>query len=132
MVIGAILVLMVVCFVIINLAPGSVFGVSVGEDSGLPDQLFMVCGVLIGGMGGVLQAASRSLMVRHTDEESATEYFGLYGLSGRATAFLAPLLIGIVTTISGSAQIGISPVIFLFLIGLVLLAWVNREGDVAS
>ena len=70
-------------------------------------------------------------MVRHCDEDSATEYFGLYGLSGRATAFLAPLLIGLVTTISGSARIGISPVIFLFLFGLILLAWVNRDGEFA-
>ena len=119
--------LMIVSFTIINLAPGSVFGIEVSAS--LPDHIFMVCGVLIGGMGGVLQSTSRSLMVRHTNEASSTEYFGLYGLSGRATAFLAPLLIGIATTISGSARIGISPVIFLFLIGLILLAWVNREGD---
>ena len=75
--------LMLVCFVIVNLAPHSVFGMQLAEGSGLPDMIFMVCGVLIGGMGGILQAASRSLMVRHTVEESATEYFGLYGLSGR-------------------------------------------------
>ncbi|HCI07496.1 MAG TPA: MFS transporter, partial [Sulfitobacter sp.] len=51
-----------------------------------------------------------------------------YGLSGRATAFLAPLLIGIVTQISGSARIGISPVIGLFLFGLILLIWVKGDG----
>lgn len=131
-IITAILVLMVVCFVLINLARGFVFGVDVGAESNLPDLIFMACGVMIGGMGGMLQSASRSLMVRHTEEGNETEYFGLYGLSGRATAFLAPLLIGIVTTLSGSARIGISPVIFLFLIGLILLAWVNRDGDVAQ
>ena len=128
----AICMLMVVCFTIINLAPGSVFGVQLAEGSNLPDMMFMVCGVLIGGMGGVLQSASRSLMVLHNDEANTTEYFGLYGMSGRATAFLAPLLIGIVTTMSGSARIGISPVIFLFLFGLILLAWVKRDGDFAK
>jgi UMF1 family MFS transporter len=61
-----------------------------------------------------------------------TESFGLYGLSGRATAFMAPALIGIVTTLSGSARIGISPVILLFIIGLVLLRWVKAEGDKAT
>ena len=125
----AIIVLMAVSFVIINLTPNSVFGVSLGDESGTPDLIFMVCGIFIGGMGGVLQSASRSLMVRHCDEENSTEYFGLYGLSGRATAFLAPLLIGIVTTATQSARIGISPVIFLFFVGLVILVWVNAEGD---
>ena len=124
-----ILVLMLVCFVIINLTPEAVFGMALTEGSGLPNTIFMACGILIGGMGGMLQSASRSLMVRHTTKDSATEYFGLYGLSGRATAFLAPMLIGIVTTLSQSARIGISPVIFLFLLGLILLAWVEAQGD---
>jgi UMF1 family MFS transporter len=85
--------------------------------------------VFIGGMGGIVQSASRSLMVRHCDPESSTEYFGLYGLSGRATAFLAPLLIGITTQITGSARIGISPILVLFAIGLIMLIWVNAEGE---
>jgi len=130
-IIAAIVMLMLISFTLINLAPGFVFGIDVGT-SNLPDLIFMGCGVMIGGMGGMLQAASRSLMVRHTEEATSTEYFGLYGMSGRATAFLAPLLIGIVTTVSGSAQIGISPVIFLFLLGLILLAWVKRDGDFAG
>lgn len=131
-IIASIWVLMAVCFTIVNLTPNSIFGIALGENSSTPDLIFMVCGVLIGGFGGILQSASRSLMVRHCHGESATEYFGLYGLSGRATAFLAPILIGIVTTLTGSARIGISPVIFLFLCGLILLVWVKRDGDFAK
>lgn len=128
-IIAAVLVLMLVCLTIINLTPDTVYGVVLAEGSRLSDQLFYVCGILIGGMGGVLQSASRCMMVRHCDPVAATEYFGLYGLSGRATAFLAPLLIGIATTVTGSAQIGVSPVIALFLLGLILLWWVQPEGD---
>ena len=51
-----------------------------------------------------------------------TEAFGLYALSGKATSFIAPLLIAVATTVSGSQQAGIVPLIVLFLIGLVLLA----------
>jgi len=131
-IIFTICVLMLVSFTIINLTPTTIFGAPLAEGSNLPNTVFMVCGILIGGMGGMLQSASRSLMVRHCNEHNATEYFGLYGLSGRATAFLAPLLIGIVTTISQSARIGISPVIFLFLLGLILLAWVKKDGDVVK
>jgi UMF1 family MFS transporter len=92
--------------------------------------VFYVCGVFIGGMGGILQSASRSLMVRHTTPEKATEGFGLYGLSGRATAFLAPTLIGIVTAVSGDARIGISPLILLFVLGIILMYWVNPQGEI--
>jgi UMF1 family MFS transporter len=84
---------------------------------------------MIGGFGGILQAASRSLMVRHTNPLKPTESFGLYGLSGRATAFLAPALIGAVTAATGSARLGISPIVILFAIGLFLLLWVKAEGD---
>lgn len=122
-------ILTVVCFVIVNTSLTHVFGVAVPEGSNLPDMVFYTCGVFIGGMGGILQSASRSMMVRHTHPEKATEGFGLYALSGRATAFLAPALIGIVTAISGDARIGISPLVGLFIVGLVLLLWVHPKGE---
>jgi UMF1 family MFS transporter len=128
-VVCAIVMLMIVSFVIINLSPTTFFGVALAAGTGLPDMVFLVCGVFIGGMGGIVQSASRSLMVRHCDPETSTEYFGLYGMSGRATAFLAPLLIGITTHVTGSARLGISPVLFLFAIGLFLLIWVNAQGE---
>jgi len=105
------------------------FAISFAKNVALPDLIFFCCGVLIGGFGGILQATSRSLMVRHTNPEYPTESFGLYGLSGRATAFLAPMLIGVATTVTGSARLGISPVVVLFILGLILLIWVRAEGD---
>lgn len=131
-IIASIWVLISVCIVIVGMSRSQIFGMPLAEGSNLPDTVFFVCGALIGGMGGVVQAASRSLMVRHTDPENATEFFGLYGLSGRATAFLAPTLIAIFTTWTGSARLGISPVIGLFAIGLFILIWVNPKGDRAS
>lgn len=126
---GAVWVLILVCITIVTMTRDQIYGIQLAEGSTLPDTMFFICGALIGGMGGVLQAASRSLMVRHTDPSAPTESFGLYGLSGRATAFIAPALIGIVTAASGSARIGVSPLILLFLIGLFLLRWVKPEGD---
>ena len=128
-IIAAIWGLIAVCVVVVGMDRSQIFGVPLAPGSTLPDAVFFGCGVLIGGLGGTVQAASRTLMVRHTDPATPTENFGLYGLSGRATAFLAPALIGLVTSLSGSARIGIAPVIFLFLIGLVLLRWVRAEGD---
>lgn len=128
-IVAAIWVLIGICVIIVNMTRTQIFGVTLADGSQLPDVIFFVCGALIGGMGGVVQAASRSLMVRHSDPAAPTEYFGLYGLSGRATAFIAPSLIGVFTAITGSARLGISPVIVLFVIGLILLNWVKPEGD---
>lgn len=131
-IIAAIWILIGVCAVIVGMSRTQFFGMPLAEGSSLPDTVFFICGALIGGMGGVVQASSRSLMARHANEEKATELFGLYGLSGRATAFIAPTLIGIFTAVTGSARLGVSPVIGLFVLGLILLIWVKAEGDQAT
>ena len=128
-IIGAIWILIAVCITVVSMSRDVFFGIPLAPGSSLPDMVFFGCGVLIGGMGGIVQASSRSLMVRHSDPASPTEYFGLYGLSGRATSFLAPLLIGLFTAWTESNRLGVSPVIGLFIIGLVLLIWVKPEGD---
>jgi MFS transporter, UMF1 family len=128
-IIGSIIVLMMVVAVMVGLTPDSIFGVKVAPGSGLPNQIFYVCGALIGAAGGTIQAASRTLMVFHTEPGDANGAFGLYGLSGKATAFLAPALVTIVTLISGNPRVGIAPLILLFLVGLVLLLWVKPFGD---
>ena len=125
-------VLIAVCTVIVSMSREMIFGLPLAEGSSLPDIVFYVCGAAIGGAGGGLYAASRSMMVRHTNPERPTEAFGLFALSGKATAFLAPALIGLVTFITENPRLGVSPVIFLFLIALILLRWVKAEGDRAA
>jgi MFS transporter, UMF1 family len=131
-VIASIWVLMGVCFMLVNLSRDSMFGIPLAPGSAAPDIIFYICGVLIGGMGGVIQSASRTLMVRHCDLSAPTESFGLYGLTGRATAFVAPFLIGVATAVTGSTQLGVSPLLVLFLLGLIMLRWVNPKGERVS
>lgn len=107
----------------------SVFGIAVAPEGPLPDIAFYILGGLIGAAGGALQSASRTMMVRQSDPEKITECFGLYALTGKATAFLAPLSIGAVTAATQSQTLGITPVIVLFVLGLILLAFVKSEGD---
>ena len=124
-----VIVLAVIALAIVFVSRTSVFGIAVGPESNLPDISFYILGAIIGAGGGSLQSASRTMMVRQGDEEKMTEGFGLYALSGKATAFLAPLSIGIVTDITGSQQYGILPVAALFCAGLILLLFVNPEGS---
>jgi len=125
-----IFVLIAVSAVIVGMTREGFMGiVPFSEGSAAPDAIFYACGIAIGGSGGALYAASRSLMVRHTMPERPTEAFGLFALSGKATAFLAPILVSLTTMLTGSVQLGYIPVILLFLLGLVLLRSVNPNGD---
>jgi UMF1 family MFS transporter len=125
-------VLILVSVIIVGMSREAIFGIPLAEGSGLPDIVFYICGVCIGGAGGAVYASSRSMMVRHTHPERPAEAFGLFALTGKATAFLAPALITLFTLMTGNNQLGFLPVIFLFLIGLFLLRWVNKDGDRAE
>ncbi|MGB1207734.1 MAG: MFS transporter, partial [Paracoccaceae bacterium] len=124
-----VLVLMAVAVGVALTTPTMALGLPVGAASALPDVAFMFLGACIGAAGGALQAASRSMMVRQANPHRMNEAFGLYALAGKATSFLAPALISAVTYGTGSQQLGVLPIVVLFLIGLVLLRWVNPNGD---
>lgn len=126
-----IVVLILVCLVIVGMTRESLWGLPLDPASTTPDTLFFACGALIGAAGGALQAASRTLMVRHTTPDRATEAFGLYALSGKVASFISPALIALVSHLSGSQRIGISPLIVMFLAGLVLLSFVRAKGEQA-
>ena len=125
-------VLIIVSLCIIGMSRTSFYGIALPVDSNLPDIIFYICGAAIGGSGGGIYAASRSMMVRHTNMARPTEAFGLFALAGKATAFLAPLLIGLFTYWLNDARLGFSPVVGLFILGMLLLRWVQPEGDVTD
>ena len=119
---------------IVMITPTSIFGIPVSEAPVLAgrtasDIAFYLAGILVGAAGGTIQSASRTMMVRQANPHRMTEAFGLYALAGKATSFLAPALIGLVTAVSGSQRVGVTPLIGLFLLGLVLLLWVKPDGE---
>ena len=131
----SIIMLAICCLTVISLSPTEVFFTQIAnsaEETSLPDLMFYICGGAIGAFGGALQAASRTLLTDQVPREKVTEAFGLYALSGKATTFLAPFSIAVVTGLFGDNRIGVSPVIVLFLIGLVLLVWVQGQKTVGE
>lgn len=90
--------------------------------------LFWTFGILLGVFVGPVQAASRSFLAHVAPEEMRNEIFGLYALSGKATAFLGPLIVGWLTYLSNSQRIGMSAIIGLFLIGLLLMLTLPVSG----
>jgi len=128
-IITAIIALIGVCLVVVMTDRSMVLLFPVSQDSALPDIAFFLCGGFIGAAGGVLQASSRTMMVRQANPARMTEAFGLYALSGKATAFIAPAGVALATQIFDSQRLGVMPLIGLFLIGLVLLVWVKPDGE---
>ena len=90
-------------------------------------DVFWIAAILIGLFLGTNQSASRSLMARFTPANKKNEFFGFFAFSGKATAFVGPLLFGIVTQIFQTQRAGIILVLGLFLIGFILLLFVDEE-----
>lgn len=88
---------------------------------------FWGAGIVVGLFVGPAQAASRSLMARLAPEEERGAYFGLFALSGRATAFAGPSLVAAVTSVSGSQRAGLATILLFFTLGLLLLRRAGRQ-----
>ena len=92
------------------------------------EQVFLVFAVLLGICMGPMQAASRTLVARLAPPGMAGEFYGLFALSGRATAFLAPVSIGIVTALFASQRAGLVVVLVFLGVGFALLALVREPA----
>jgi UMF1 family MFS transporter len=89
---------------------------------------FYLLGAALGIFVGPAQSASRSLMARLAPADLRTEMFGLYALSGKATAFLGPALVGWIAIEAGSQRLGMTVILVFFLAGLLLLLPVRESS----
>lgn len=91
------------------------------------EKVFMACALLLGFCMGPMQAASRTLVGRLAPAGMSGEFYGLFALSGRATAWMAPFAIGIVTAATQSNRLGVACVLVFLVLGFALL-WPVREA----
>ena len=89
--------------------------------------LFLVAGAILGsGLGGV-QVTDRVFMVRLSPPERVGEFFGVYGLVGKASQVIGQLVYGLIVFLlfdslgTGAYQIAILSLIVTMLIGLWLV-----------
>lgn len=92
---------------------------------------FWVWGTILGIFVGPVQAASRSYLARTAPESLRNQMFGLYALSGKATSFLGPWLVTILTAATGSQRWGLSSVVVLLLLGFALIATLPKASRVS-
>ena len=95
------------------------------------ERIFLAITVLLAICGGPAQAASRTMLARLAPSTMVGEFFGLYALTGKATAFLAPFSIALLTDAFASQRAGIAVVLIFLVVGLVLLLFVSEERSQA-
>jgi UMF1 family MFS transporter len=98
----------------------------------LPEILYFINTQFFGMFITVGFASARTMMARISPPELITQFFGLYALSGTATAFLAPLLVGFFTDAFQSQRAGFASLIGLLVLGFVLMLFVKEKQAVYS
>lgn len=96
-----------------------------GPFSSLGEQTFLAFAIIVGLVAAPVQAASRSLLARLAPPDKITQYFGLFAFSGKVTAFMAPLVVAIVTQQTGSQRIGMAALLAFLIIGAAMMAFVR-------
>lgn len=92
-----------------------------GHFSSIGEWVYMGFAVLVGLVAAPIQAASRTLVARLSPPDKVTQFFGLFAFSGKATAFVAPLMVAWIIGITGSQRLGMSAIAVLLVLGLLLL-----------
>jgi UMF1 family MFS transporter len=94
----------------------------------LPSLVFLLVGFTNSIFITAQYASARTALTRLTPPAQTGAFFGIYGLSGVATAWLAPSLVNIGTRVTHSQQGGFASIILLMLVGLVGLSFVKGGG----
>ena len=92
---------------------------------------FWIFGLPMGFFVGPAQAASRSLMAKLATPEQITKMFGFYAFSGKATAFLGPALLGMITVAFDSQRAGMASILVFFIVGIFLLTNVQESNSLS-
>jgi UMF1 family MFS transporter len=93
---------------------------------------FYVVATLVGLGLGSTQSVTRSLFALFTPRENAAEFSGFLGIAGKALAFLGPMIFGIMSRTTGSQRPAILSVGAFFIIGMILLSFVNEDRGKAA
>lgn len=93
---------------------------------------FYVLACLIGLFQGGIQALSRSYFTRFVPSGMEAQFFGFYNMLGKFAAIIGPMLVGVVTLLTGSHRAGILSLVILFLVGGILLHRVDEDEAVRA
>ena len=113
---------------------GLVFIVAIGVPLLLVETTlwFWILGSALGIFIGPVQSASRSMMARMAPPGMESEMFGLFALSGKATAFVGPWLVGLIALTYDSQRLALATVLPFLVIGGLLMLTVREPATAES
>lgn len=92
-----------------------------------------ILGAMVAFVQGGAQAISRSVYTQMIPKGSnLAEYFSFFDISIRGTAWMGPLVFGLVNQWYGSMRLAILSLIIFFIVGLILLCFVNIGKGIAQ
>ena len=98
----------------------------------LPERMFLFFSLFVGLTFGTAQSSLRAWMAELAPAGEAGRWFGLYALSGKATAFLAPLVIAVGTRLVGDQRVAVAVSAAFMALGGLVLAAAPRRAQVAN
>jgi MFS transporter, UMF1 family len=88
---------------------------------------------LFAGLGiGSLQSASRALVGLFAPQEKAAEFFGLWGLAGKAAYMVGPFVFGQISYHFGSQRIAMLSTAGFFILGLIGMSFISEKRGLAA
>nr|HRC85411.1 MFS transporter [Thermoanaerobaculia bacterium] len=93
---------------------------------------FWVVAVGAGLAIGSVQSAARGMVGLFAPVSKSGEFFGFWGLAGKSSYGVGPLVFGAVSAASGSQRVAIASTVLFFLSGLILLAFVDEARGQAA
>ena len=93
---------------------------------------FFILGVFIALVMGGSQAISRSLFAQMIPNGKEAEFFAFYEISERGTSWIGPLVFGLANQMFNNLRVGILSLIFFFIVGLIILPFVNVNKAIAD
>jgi MFS transporter, UMF1 family len=93
---------------------------------------FWILAMLVATSQGGIQALSRSYFAKLVPKANANEFFGFYNIFGKFASIMGPLMVGLTAQLTGNSSMGVFSLVILFVIGMVILAFVPEPEEVTS
>lgn len=87
---------------------------------------FFILGMVVGIVLGGTQALSRSLYGAMIPEQASAEFYGFYSVFSKFSSIWGPVTFGLIKQITGSARLAIISLMLFFIVGLILLGFVDE------
>ena len=93
---------------------------------------FYILAIIVGLVMGGIQSLSRAFFARIIPRNKSAQYFGFYNMIGKLAAVLGPLLMALVSHLTGNPRLSILSIIVLFLAGGLTLLLVDEQEGIAK